>query len=438
MNGRMWNADNCTWPGWCRKTAPARASVAALVVMIVGCTTIPDADTATRDELETSRSASAVEVPSDSSRTEASLTALNFRGPKLERLTRRQPETRRPKAPSFEGLTDVGSLPNVGRITLASLGSHPGSSHFGTPTFALTSFESEPAETAAEGATQDEEEEDPFEGEMSAEEMAERINNPLGNLWMISMQYDIGQWEGDIVRAGDRKTNSTFYLQPVLPFKLTEDWSVIARPTFPISSFTAPSGFDVVEGEEEPGFVPGSFDRETGLGDTIFPLWFSARTKPPFVIGAGPTFMFPTASDEILGTEKWSAGPSAMAMYIGEEWIMGFIMQHWWDYASKSGSRDQVNLTNFQLMYRYRVTPTFNVSGSPNIVYNWDTDEATIPLGIGVDKIIKIGPAPLKIGAEFQYFPAKPDAYGPEWQIRIIFTPIIPIPAFAKTPLFGG
>ena len=284
-------------------------------------------------------------------------------------------------------------------------------------------------------------EDDPDEGGISDDEMAamaEKMNNPLGNLWMISMQYDIGQWEGDIVRAGDRKTNSTFYLQPVLPFRLTEEWSVIARPTFLISSITAPSGFDVIEGEGEPQFVPGSFDRETGLGDTILPLWFSARTKPPFVIGAGPTFMFPTASDDILGTGKWSAGPSALALYLGDEFIVGGIMQHWWDYASKSGRRDQVNLTNFQFIYRYRVTPTTNIGGTPNIIYNWDTDEATIPLGIGADTIVKIGPLPMKIGAEFQYFPAQPDLYGPEWQIRFVFVPIIPAPAFAKNPLFGG
>jgi hypothetical protein len=33
--------------------------------------------------------------------------------------------------------------------------------------------------------------------------------------------------------------------------------------------------------------------------------------KPPNVYGFGPTFMLPTATDDGLGTGKWSAGPLA-------------------------------------------------------------------------------------------------------------------------------
>ena len=314
------------------------------------------------------------------------------------------------------------------------------------PSLRFASFQ-EPASsgTAAEGVSQEEEEEEyPFADDdgIDAVEMAkiaEAMNNPLGHLWMLFTQHDVSWYDGDIVRAGSRKTNHTTAFQPVLPFKLTEEWSVIARPTLLVNSFTAPDGFDVVEGEPEdpPSVVLGDFNRETGLGDMILPLWFSARTKPPFVIGAGPTFMFPTATDDILGTEQWSVGPSALAVYLDDEFIIGAVLQHWWSFATEDSDRDHVNLTDVQVIYRYRVTPMTNIGGSPNIRYNWDTDEATIPLGIGADTLIMLGRAPVRIGAEFHYYPEQPDAYGPEFMIRFLLIPVIPAPAFAKEPLFG-
>jgi hypothetical protein len=32
----------------------------------------------------------------------------------------------------------------------------------------------------------------------------------------------------------------------------------------------------------------------------------------------------------------------------------------------------------------------------------------------------------------------QPDSFGPEYQLRLIFSPVIPAPAWAKRPLVGG
>ena len=171
----------------------------------------------------------------------------------------------------------------------------------------------------------------------SMEEIAEMINNPLGNLWMLFTQTDLIWFEGDLTK--DTRTGVSTKFMPVMPLKLTNDWSLILRPVFQYNSFEVPNGFDL-----SPPALPRpsrrrgnslelDFGRETGLGDTVLMTSFSKWTKPPRVLGFGPTFMFPTATNDALGTEKWSAGPSVLGVYVGEKWIVGGVLQHWWSFA---------------------------------------------------------------------------------------------------------
>jgi hypothetical protein len=39
--------------------------------------------------------------------------------------------------------------------------------------------------------------------------------------------------------------------------------------------------------------------------------------------GVGPTFVFPTASDDALGQGKCQVGPAAVGLYLGKQWIFG-------------------------------------------------------------------------------------------------------------------
>ena len=85
----------------------------------------------------------------------------------------------------------------------------------------------------------------------------------------------------------------------------------------------------------------------------------------------------------------------------------------------------------------YRVDAATNIGCAPNIRYNWETDQLTLPIGIGADTLIKIGKLPVKIGAEFYYFLESDDDFGQEWQLRLLFVPVLPSPGWSKTPLFG-
>jgi hypothetical protein len=279
--------------------------------------------------------------------------------------------------------------------------------------------------------------------------IAEAMLNPLSYLWLMFMQNDTSWYDGDILdRLGENtKAMNTTLLMPVLSIQLTEKWKTILRPIIPINSFDTVGNVDISTGTV-PGITGVDLDRETGLGDIVLWTAFSNQYTAPFIWGLGPTVMMDTATEDQLGSGKWSAGPMALAFHISEKWVLGGIFQHWWSFAGDDDwtvntnlgpvtvERPDVNLTDFQYILRYRLSPTTNIGMGPNIRYNWETEELSLPVGIGGDFLVKLGPLPVKIGAELHYYVEQDDRFGPQWLFRFFFVPVLPSPKWSQKPLF--
>ena len=277
--------------------------------------------------------------------------------------------------------------------------------------------------------------------------IAEALANPLSYLWLLFTQNDTYRYSGDILDAlgEDDKTMNTFLLMPVFSLQLTEKWKTIIRPVIPINTFET-----IDEVTLQPGNLPPNVDfkKETGIGDIVLWTAFSKKYEPPFVWGFGPTIMMNTASEDQLGTGKWSAGPMFLAMNISEKWIIGGVAQHWWSFSGDDDfkvdtilgpvtvDRPDVNLTDFQYIIRYRLNTLTNIGSAPNVRYNWETEQLNFPLGIGFDTLIKIGPLPVKVGAEVHYYAERSDDLGPEWLLRLYLIPVIPSPGWAREAIF--
>jgi hypothetical protein len=288
--------------------------------------------------------------------------------------------------------------------------------------------------------------------EMSEEDkIAAALANPLSYLWLLFMQQDFISYDGDVLDAlgEDAQTQSTTLLMPVLSVQLTEKWKTIFRPVIPINSFKVPGNVNITG--ENPGQVIGvDLERESGLGDIVLWTAFSNKYEPPFVFGFGPTIMLNTASDDRLGTGKNSAGPMVLAVAIKPKWIIGFVGQHWWSFSGDDTltiqttngpavvDRPDLSLTDVQPIVRYRMSLKTNIGFAPNWRYNWKTDELNLPLGMGFDTLVKFGKLPVKVGVEAYHYFDSSDAFGPDWQVRILFVPVIPSPGWARKPLFGG
>ena len=196
------------------------------------------------------------------------------------------------------------------------------------------------------------------EGE-SLTEVNKRLTNPVSDLWSISFQqnnYILDMGPGKIDRW-----NSNLVFQPVMPIALTSDWNLITRPVLTL--------FNSVPHPDRNN--PTDIDRTTAFGDTVLMEMFSPSPKlvGNWLLGLGPTFIFPTASSDYTGQGKYQVGPAALVGYLSEKWILGAFVQNWQSFGGSGDSR--TNQMNLQPIAAYFLPHAWSIGYSGNILANW-------------------------------------------------------------------
>ena len=252
----------------------------------------------------------------------------------------------------------------------------------------------------------------------SLEEVNKELSNPVSSVWSISFQQN--NYLLDIEGKEDR-WNSNLNFQPVLPVTLIKDWNLLTRPVVTVfNTMPHPNPRN-----------PADVEATTGFGDTILMemLAPTPRLAGKWLLGIGPTFIFPTASSDFTGQGKWQAGPAVVVGYLSEKWILGAFAQNWTSFAGDS-NRPDVNQMNFQPIAAYFLPGGWSIGYSGNVLANWKSDSArnvwTVPIGIGVGKVVKLGPLPVKISLGIQYMVQRPENFGQQWNIQLGVTPVIP------------
>jgi hypothetical protein len=255
----------------------------------------------------------------------------------------------------------------------------------------------------------------------SLDEVNKELSNPISSIWALQLQENT-YW----LNKPDRNVVNLQF-QPVLPLALTGDWNLITRPVFQVMNSTP--------------YVNESLHlhRVTGFGDTIVGSLLSPSPKlaGPWLLGAGPSFVFPTASNSRLGQNKWQLGPAGVFGYLGDKWLAGVFPQQWFSVGGP-GSQT-VSQMNVQYFYAYLPGDGWGIGTSPNMLVNWyasNGNKVTFPIGLSVSKVIKIGPLPVKLAVQGQYMPVHPDVFGQKWNLQFAITPVIP--KLIKGNLFGG
>jgi hypothetical protein len=134
----------------------------------------------------------------------------------------------------------------------------------------------------------------------------------------------------------------------------------------------------------------------------------------------GPTFFLPTASNAVLGKEKWSVGPGLVLLTMPGKWVIGLLANNVWSIAGKE-ERSDVNQMLLQYFINYNLPDGWYLSSGPIITANWKAESGqqwVVPFGGGFGKIFKIGSQPLH--AQVQAFAnvVKPDN-GADWSMRL-------------------
>ncbi len=241
----------------------------------------------------------------------------------------------------------------------------------------------------------------------SATEINKQLTNPVTSLWSLTFQFNNFVLEND-------HWNHNMLFQPVLPVSLTKDWNLINRPVIPVyNSVPHPVG-------------PGRFRQTTGFGDLADVELLSPSDAGPWLLGLGPTFIFPTGST-FTGQDKYQIGPSAVLGYLTKRYIAGVFPQQWWSVSG--GERAPVSQMNLQPFAAYFLPHGWSVGYSGNILANWHAsagDVWTIPLGLSVAKVQFLGPLPVRFALAGQYIPVHPSEFGQEWNIQLVVAPVIP------------
>ncbi|GLH81802.1 hypothetical protein SSBR45G_67110 [Bradyrhizobium sp. SSBR45G] len=233
----------------------------------------------------------------------------------------------------------------------------------------------------------------------SLEDLAKAAQNPIADTISVGLETIAMPNTGPY-----RQTAGVFKIEPVIPFQLNADWNLVTRTTIP--------------GIAQVRFSPGQ-GRIGGVGDINQIFALTPSHSGPLIWGLGPTLSYPSATDPSLGSGKWSAGPTIVALTMPGPWVLGVLANNIWSFAGPS-DRAPVN----QMMLQYFITYNFSdgsyISSSPIINANWlakGNDRWVVPVGAAIGKLFMVDKQPINAEIGVYYNVLKPDLAS-RWQFR--------------------
>jgi len=243
-------------------------------------------------------------------------------------------------------------------------------------------------------------------------QLAEKLSNPVAALISAPFQFN---YDSSIGPNRDGHKNY-LNIQPVVPFQLNDDWNLISRTILPVVSQSDTS--------------PGSGSQH-GIGDITQSFFFSPRapTANGFIWAIGPVVLLPTASDALLGSKKWGAGPTGLLLKQSKGWTYGILVNQIWSFASVSGKysdRPPLSSIFVQPFVAYTTPTAWTYGANFESSYDWHAHEATVPLNLSVSKLTRIGRQPISFAGGVRYLLESNDNGPHGWGYRFSVTLLFP------------
>lgn len=235
----------------------------------------------------------------------------------------------------------------------------------------------------------------------SAEELAKKLSNPIANLISVPIQSN---WDVGIGAFNGSKL--IVNVQPVIPITLSPKLNLITRWILPIVS-----QFDIT----------GENTSQSGLGDAVITGFFGP-SQSSLTWGIGPAFLIPTATDALLGGEKFGIGPSVIALKQSGPWTYGALINHLFT-VSGNEDRDDVNASFFNPFVAYNWKYGAGITGTLEYTQDWEHDISVVVAHAMLSGVTKFGgqTVSLAIGPRIHFAPDNHAAYGLRAAITMVF-----------------
>lgn len=237
--------------------------------------------------------------------------------------------------------------------------------------------------------------------------LAKKLANPVAALISVPLQgnYDSGFGpDGD----GDKWVLN---IQPVVPISISEKWNLISRTILPVVS--------------QSDLFPGA-GSQTGISDIVQSAFFSpkAPTSAGWIWGVGPVLLLPTGSNDLLTTDKWGAGPTAVVLKQAGPWTYGALGNHLWSFAGDD-ARGDLSATFVQPFLTYGTPTGWSYTLQTESTYDWNSDQWSVPVNGVVSKVTKIGGQLVSLAGGLRYWADGPengpDGVGYRFAVTLLF-----------------
>jgi hypothetical protein len=238
------------------------------------------------------------------------------------------------------------------------------------------------------------------------------VQNPISSLISLPFKftYDSGADNGDA---------AILNINPVVPVTVG-DWNLVNRALIPIADVDG-----AIQGPGNPS--PKSGNGASGLGDINYSIYFSPVEYGKVIWGVGPSLNLPTATNDQLGSGKWSGGITGVALTQPKWGSMGILGRQLWSFAGDSDRRN-VNQMLIEPFVNYNLENGWFLLTDLVMTANWKAnsgDRWTVPLGGGFGRVFKVGNQAINSRLEGYYNVVQPDG-APDWTIQFTWQFLFP------------
>ncbi len=240
-------------------------------------------------------------------------------------------------------------------------------------------------------------------------ELAKKLANPIASLISVPIQFNYdtgyGPTDGDKVFAN---------VQPVIPFNLTDDLTLVTRTILPIAWQND---------------VAGNSGSQFGLGDTLQSFFFVPQTQltalGKLTYGAGPAVNWPTSTDRLLGSGTLGLGPAGVFLFQKSGWTYGALVTHLWGVAETRSRTPDLDSTFLQPFVAYTTKNAWTFSLNTESSYNWTAEDWAVPINATVAKLTTIGNQKVQFQVGGRHwaneFNNGPEGFGARFTVTFLF-----------------